>query len=371
MLKRFFPLFRDFDWVLFASVAILVLFGLAGIGSVGLSREPVDFLFLRKQAVFLVLGLLVMFAFAFAHPTRWRFATPAIYLFSVLLLAGVLIFGLTVRGMTGWFSIAGLRVQPVEIAKVALILVFAKYAAEHLFWARQWKIFLRTGLLLLLPAILILLQPDAGSASVLIILWLGILFAVGIRRSHLFIILSGAAILAISAWFLVLAPYQKDRLLTLVNPDRDPLGSGYNVTQSLIAVGSGKFFGRGLGFGAQSQMKFLPESQTDFIFAVLAEELGFAAVSVILLAFAVFFKRAIGIARRIGDPYAQFVAIGIVIVIFYEMFVNIGMNVGLMPVTGITLPFVSYGGSSLLAHMAMLGLLEGIAMHSVKRVEEE
>lgn len=352
--------------MLFASVAVLAAFGLAGIGSVGLSREPVDFVFLRKQAFFLVLGLAVMVAFAGAHPTRFRFASPVIFIFGILSLAGVLIFGLTVRGTTGWFSFAGIRIQPVEAAKVALILVFARFAAEHLYLSRQWKMFWKTGVLLALPLILVLLQPDAGSASVLVVLWFGILFASGIKRTHLYVIAGGVAVISSLAWIFVLAPYQKDRIITFIYPDRDPLGSGYNITQSLIAVGSGKLFGRGLGFGAQSQMKFLPESQTDFIFAVLAEELGFAVVGVILLAFGVFFYRAVIIARRVSDPYAQLVSFGIFVVIFYEMFVNLGMNVGIMPVTGITLPFVSYGGSSLLSHFAMLGLLEGIAMHSAK-----
>lgn len=367
MLKRaFFDSWRGFDWLLFASVTVLSAFGLAGIGSVGLSKEPVDFIFLRKQVIFLILGFAVMLFFAVTHPTRFRFASPLIFVISVFSLVGVLIFGLTVRGTTGWFSIAGIRIQPVEAVKVALILIFARYAAEHLYLARQGKMFWRTGTLLAFPLILVLLQPDAGSASVLLVLWFGILLAFGIKRTHLYVFAAGGIVLGVLAWFFVLAPYQKDRITTFLYPDRDPLGSGYNVTQSIIAVGSGKFFGRGLGFGAQSQMKFLPESQTDFIFAVLAEELGLAAVTIILLAFGVFFYRVIMITRRVSDSYVQFVSFGIFVVVFYEMFVNLGMNVGLMPVSGITLPFVSYGGSSLVSHFAMLGLLQGIAMHSAK-----
>lgn len=367
MVKRaFFESWRGFDWLLFASVVILSAFGLAGIGSVGFSKEPVDFIFLRKQIIFLILGSAVMLFFSFLHPTRFRFAAPVIFVTSIFSLVGVLFFGLTIRGTTGWFSLAGIRIQPVEAAKVALILIFARYAAEHLYLARQGKMFWRTGILLAPPLILVLLQPDTGSASVFLVLWFGILVASGIKRTHLYALAAGGVVLGVLTWFFVLAPYQKDRITTFLYPDRDPLGSGYNVTQSIIAVGSGKLFGRGLGFGAQSQMKFLPESQTDFIFAVLAEELGFAAVMIMFLAFGVFFYRVIMITRAVSDPYAQFVSFGICIVVFYEMFVNLGMNVGVMPVTGITLPFVSYGGSSLISHFAMLGLLEGIAIHSVK-----
>ena len=364
MLKRaWLNNFRHFDWALLLSVLILSIFGLAGIGSVGLSREPADFIFLRKQIFFFILGLVLIFIFGFTHPTRWRFAAKILYIISVASLMAVLVFGLTVRGVTGWFEIFGVRIQPVEAAKFTLILVLAKFIAEHMTLLRQWSIFSRTGLLLLPPLLLVLLQPDAGSASVLFVLWFALVVSAGVKRSHFIIVAGALALFIVFAWFFILAPYQKERVLTFVNPNRDPLGSGYNVTQSLIAVGSGKMFGRGLGFGAQSQLKFLPEAQTDFIFAVLAEELGFAAVTVMMLAFALFFYRSVRLARRTTDSYAQFVVVGVIVVMFYEMFVNIGMNVGILPVTGITLPFVSYGGSSLLAHCGMVGLLQGIAMH--------
>ena len=362
--RHVFEVFRKFDWLLFVSAMVLVFLGLAGIGSVGLSKEPVDFGALYKQMIFAAAGVLIVFVFALAHPTRWRFASWVIYAISIVSLLGVLVFGLTVRGTTGWFSLWGVRIQPVEAAKVALILVLARFLSEHLQLAGQLKIFWRTGALLLPPIGLVLFQPDTGSASILVILWISMLLVVGIKKTHLVAGAVGAALFAVMAWFFLLAPYQKERLLTFLNPERDPLGSGYNVTQSIIAVGSGQFFGRGLGFGAQSQMKFLPEAQTDFVFAVLAEELGLAAVAVIFLAFGVFFYRILEIAKRTNDSYSQLVVLGVFTVTFYEMFVNIGMNVGMIPVAGITLPFVSYGGSSLFSHFAMLGLLEGIAMRS-------
>ncbi len=357
---------RRFDWFLFVPPLALVFFGLAGIGSVGLSKEPADFSALYKQIIFAVLAILVMLVFAFTHPTRWRFAGGAIYVLSVVSLLGVLIFGLTVRGTTGWFSIAGVRIQPVEAAKLALLLMLARFIAEHLHLSMQWSMFWRSGAILLPSLGLVLLQPDAGSASILLALWFVLVFVAGIKRSHLLIIIAASIAFAVLSWFAILAPYQKNRILTFINPGRDPLGSGYNVTQSIIAVGSGKLFGRGLGFGAQSQMKFLPEAQTDFIFAVLAEELGFAAITVILFFFGIFFWMILHLAGRTTDPFAQLVVIGIFTIIFYEMAVNIGMNIGLMPVTGITLPFISYGGSSLVSHFALLGLLQGIAMRSPK-----
>lgn len=371
MFRRF--LLRDlraFDWTALSGVGILVAFGLAGIGSVALSREPADFIFLRKQIIFLAVGLCLMFFIAFTHPTRWRFSAPIIYIVSTLSLALVLIFGVTVRGTRGWFEIFGLRLQPVEIMKFALILFFAKYLSERLYLRKHWTLFLKTLIILSAPMVLVMLQPDVGSASVMIVLWFAMLASAGIKRLHIAILAISSVLLAIFSWFVLLAPYQKERIFTFLNPERDPLGSGYNVTQSLIAVGSGKLFGRGLGFGAQSQLKFLPESQTDFIFAVLAEELGFAIVTVIILAFTLFLYRAIKIAGSTNDPFAQFAAFGVAATIFYEMFVNIGMNLGVMPVTGITLPFVSYGGSSLIAHFCMVGLLESIAIHSARGAED-
>lgn len=365
MFRRF--LLRDlraFDWTALSGVGILVAFGLAGIGSVALSREPADFIFLRKQIIFLAIGLVLMFFIAFTHPTRWRFSAPIIYIVSTLSMLLVLIFGVTVRGTRGWFEIFGLRLQPVEIMKFALILFLAKYLSERLYLRKQLLLVLKTLAILSAPMILVMLQPDAGSASVMIVLWFALLVSAGIKRSHLIILGIASVLLATFAWFAILAPYQKERIFTFLNPERDPLGSGYNVTQSLIAVGSGKLFGRGLGFGAQSQLKFLPESQTDFIFAVLSEELGFATVTVIILAFTLFLYRAVKIAGSASGPFAQFAAFGVAAVIFYEMFVNIGMNLGVMPVTGITLPFVSYGGSSLIAHFCMVGLLESIKIHS-------
>ena len=187
------------------------------------------------------------------------------------------------------------------------------------------------------------------------------LFA-GMKKRQMVALAAVGAVVAVVAWQFLLAPYQKDRLLTFVDPTADPLGQGYNVAQALIAVGGGGWFGSGLGFGSQSQLKFLPESQTDFIFSVIAEELGFFGVSLLLCAFLVVFLRVWNIARGTNDDFTAFLLIGIGAVMFVQFFVNAGMNLGMLPVTGVALPLVSYGGSSLVFTLLMLGIAESVAM---------
>jgi rod shape determining protein RodA len=219
---------------------------------------------------------------------------------------------------------------------------------------------IESGLITLFPVVLVLMQPDFGSASVLIGTWFIILICAGLPwRMLLGAIVVFAAIFAVG-WQFFFADYQQARILSFIDPSRDPLGQGYNVTQAIIAIGSGGLFGSGLGFGTQSQLKFLPESQTDFIFAVIGEELGFVGVCIVLLSFGVIFfriRRHVVLSR---DDFANLLLLGSGAVIFLQFFVNVAMNLGLFPVTGIGLPFVSYGGSSLLAMFALAGIAESI-----------
>ncbi len=215
-----------------------------------------------------------------------------------------------------------------------------------------------------MPATLIIFQPDFGSALIIILIWIGMLVILGIKRSHLAFFLSSGIGLFVLSWLLFFKDYQKERILTFINPQLDPLGSGYHITQSIIAIGSGGFYGKGLGQGSQSQLLFLPEAQTDFIFAAIGEELGFIGIIFLIILFGILFQRLLVIFQEANDNFGKMLALGIIIMLISEITINIGMNMGLVPITGIPLPLVSYGGSSLIATLASIGILQSIKIRS-------
>ncbi len=361
MFRRILRALRDFDWVLFAAMVSLVAVGMAAIASVSLSQPVPDFSGLIKQGVAFALGLVLMVAVGAINYRAFEPAARVFYILGAVLLVGVLFAGTTIRGTTGWFSLFGWSFQPVEAAKIALVIFLARYFSHHAY-QRDLRSLVGSGIGALVLVGLTLMQPDFGSAMVLLAVWVALLLLSGTRRSYVLMLLGVAATAAVIAWLFVLKPYQHDRILTFLDPSRDPLGRGYNLTQSVIAVGSGGVFGRGLGFGSQSQLKFLPEAQTDFIFAVVAEELGFVAVLIVLALYALLVWRAIRLARQAGDTFTVYLASGTALLFTIQIAINIGMNMGLMPVTGIALPFISYGGSSLLSSMLLVGILESIAV---------
>ncbi|MFA6422519.1 MAG: FtsW/RodA/SpoVE family cell cycle protein, partial [Candidatus Buchananbacteria bacterium] len=221
------------------------------------------------------------------------------------------------------------------------------------------------GLVVLVPFVLVMLQPDFGSGMVLFFVWLFAFVFLTKNKKHIFLIVGLIVLSLVASWFLVFKDYQKDRILAFANPSRDPSGSGYNVKQSTIAVGAGGLMGKGLGFGSQSQLKFIPESQTDFIFAVVAEELGLVGILFLMAFYLIVFWRLYLIAIRAPDDYAMFVAIMTASLIFIHLFINIGMCIGLLPVTGISLPFVSYGGSFLASMLILIGIINNIYRSSL------
>jgi len=352
---------RQFDWIIFFASIVLVVFGLAAIYSVALSQEAANLWMVKKQIIALVIGLIVLFFLASTNYRLLKNFNLVIYLTGIILLILVLFFGETIRGTTGWFNVFGVSFQPVEFMKIALPIALAVYFGEHARRRFALREFITSGVIAFVPTVLVMFQPDFGSAILLIGTWVLMMFFAGIRKLHLFALTLIGIGSGLIGWFFIFADYQKARILTFLNPSADPLGEGYNVTQAIIAIGSGSFFGRGLGFGSQSQLKFLPESQTDFIFAVIAEEFGFIGVLVILVCFTLIFYRIVALTRRKNDNFSIYLLLGIVSILFIQFFVTIGMNLGLLPVTGVALPFVSAGGSSLLVTLIMIGIVESIS----------
>lgn len=356
---RFLSPLKKLDWLLLVLAFLLAAFGLTALYSVGLSVGG-SVLNFQKQIVFLAVGLFFLLMAVFFDYRLVKSWSWPIYFLAVALLAAVLFFGQTIRGTTGWFNLGWFNLQPVEIAKLALIIFLARYFSSRGRETFELRHVLLTGLAAGFFVFLTLLQPDLGSALVLLFLWLGLLLALGVKRSYLLMIVLLICLLVVAAWFGFLADYQKDRLITFFKPSADPLGVGYNVKQSIIAIGSGRLWGQGLSFGSQSQLKFLPESQTDFIFAVIAEELGLLGVVLVLLFWAVLFYRLIRAIGRSCDDFGAILIMGVIILLAIQVFVNIGANLGLMPITGISLPLMSYGGSGLIVFLVMFGLAESV-----------
>jgi len=345
------------DWWLLAAVLFLVFFGLAAIYSVALGRGTGEFGNFQKQIMWLTVGAVIMFMVSFFDYRLWRKIGWLGYFISLLLLILVLTpLGSTINGARGWFDLGPASFQPVELMKIFLIIVLADICSRYTRHVHKLAQLLFMGLVVLMPFLLAAVQPDFGSAMVLFFIWLAAFLLIAQKRWQVFLVFGTIIAGLFIAWTFVLAPYQKSRVMTFLDPNLDPQGRGYNVRQSMIAVGAGKLMGRGLGFGSQSQLKFIPESQTDFIFAVVAEEIGFVGVFLVLFLFGVFFWRFYNMASRAPDDFGMFISLLTAAMVFVHVLVNTGMCVGLLPVTGISLPFVSYGGSFLLTMMVLIGI---------------
>lgn len=366
--QKYFTQLRRFDWILFSITLILVIFGLVAIYSIAVNAEEPDFFILLKQLIALLLGLVALFALGFLDYRVLRSYANILYWLGVVLLIGVLIGGVTIRGTRGWYSIFGQVFQPVEIVKILLVIFLSKYLAlksASLFTFRNLVI---SALFVFLPFILVVIQPDLGSALTFLALWIGMIWLTKVKKSHILIIVSFLLIVALISWFFLLQDYQKARITTFFQPARDPLGQGYNITQSIVAIGSGQFWGRGLSLGPQSRLNFLPAKETDFIFSVIAEGLGFVGSFFILALFGLLFWRIIKVMRVAQDDFGVFLTWGILLLIAVQVFINIGMNLGLAPVAGLPLPFISAGGSSLLVNLLAIGILQSIYLRQRKSI---
>lgn len=346
-------------------IAGVVLLGLLAITSVDLSYGE-GFGLLSRQIISCVIGVGALFVIARIHPEFFRATSRTWFFVGLILLVAVLLFGSSVRGTKGWFQFLGFSFQPVEFMKLALVLTFARVIDRRGRAFQTGLFFFGTALLAVIPMALVGLQPDLGSALVLGGLWFWLVMYVGTRRAFLIVLLSGTVIAGLLGWFVFLKPYQKDRLVAFVAPERDPLGSGYNVQQSIIAIGSGGLFGKGFGYGSQNQLNFLPERQTDFVFSVIGEELGLLGVVALFACYIVVGWRIIYRARHARDDFTAAVLMGCLGLWLLQIVVNLGGTMGILPVTGITLPFVSYGGSSLIINLILVGVIQSIAAHQVE-----
>jgi rod shape determining protein RodA len=357
---------RNFDWLLFGPAALLTLIGIIVIYSTSFKAAnlvaPVD---ASHQVIFAVVSMVGLILAARMDYRGWSKFTPILYVAMLASLILVFILGKTALGATRWIDLGFFQFQPSEFAKLVMILVLAKYFSTNYDFMESPRHLAVSLLYVLVPAALVLMQPDLGTALVLMAIWFVMAVVAKVRASYLFALIA-VGLAAIPFVFQRLHQYQRDRLLTFLDPSRDPLHTGYNVVQSTIAVGSGQLFGRGLAAGSQSQLNFLPSQHTDFIFAVLSEKMGFIGGMLVLLLFVALLLRGLIIASQAEDRFGVFVATGVVTMLLFHLFVNIGMNIGLMPVTGIPLPFISYGGTSLLVSLLAIGMLESIAVRRKK-----
>ncbi|MFA6410497.1 MAG: rod shape-determining protein RodA [Candidatus Buchananbacteria bacterium] len=358
--KKYFSGLKNFDWILFGSVLLLLCFGLSAIYSIAISSDQPDFINFKKQVTFGVIGLVFLFFLSLLNYRLWQDFSYIFYIGSAGLLVAVLFLGRTIKGTTGWFSFLGINFQPVELAKVALIIFLAWFLSKKGQTIVEFKNFILAGMIAGFYFLLVLLQPDFGSAVILFLIWLLMMIFAGANKKHLLLLFVGILVAGAIGWLFLLQDYQKGRILTFLNPQSDPYGRGYHVRQAVTAVGAGGMLGRGLGFGSQSQLKFLPASQTDFIFAVIAEELGFLGVSLVLFFWFLILYRLVRAAKTVKDSFALYFILGVSAMFFCHIIINIGMNIGIVPVTGISLPFLSYGGSFLVTCLILIGIVENM-----------
>lgn len=314
----------------------------------------------REQQRFSVRNVLLLFVEALTNP---------FYLLAIVSLVVVMLIGFSSGGSQRWIALPFFDLQPSEPAKLLVIIALARYLADHADTIRHMRHLIVTMVQVAIPMVLVARQPDLGTALTLGATWVGMVILAGVRWRHL-LVLAVAAVAALPmAWLRMLTEYQRERLIIFLNPNLDPLGAGYNIIQSRISVGSGGLFGRGLNSGTQSQLHFLRVQHTDYIFAVLGEELGFIGGFIVIVLYAILILQMLSIASRARDQFGRMLASGIASMLIFQVFVNIGMNIGLMPVTGIPLPFISYGRSSLFTLLICVGVLESIAWR--QRREED
>ncbi|MEX2008054.1 MAG: FtsW/RodA/SpoVE family cell cycle protein [Candidatus Spechtbacterales bacterium] len=363
-------LLGKFDWILLAATL-----GLVGIGILSLfSTTAPGLSSFYRQALWAVVGLGAFVLIASVDYRVFRvhsLPVLALYGIGVLGLVVVLVIGSPVRGAQSWINVGFFNIEPVEPLKVILVLIFAKYFSMRHVEMYRLQPLLISAVYLAIPAFLILRQPDVGSLSILVAIWFGMVLVSGITPQRVAAMGAVGVGLVALGWNFLLQEYQKGRILSFLDPSADPLGAGYNSLQSLIAIASGGIWGQGLRQGTQSQLGFLPEAQTDFIYSAIAEEFGIFMVLLVLVLFAVLFWRLFAIARMAHNNFARLTVVGVAVMVAAQLFLNIGVAMRLAPVAGVTLPFVSYGGSSLLTLFLAMGIVQSIYRNTSRAYEIE
>lgn len=362
MMDYLFRRLSNIDWLL-----LVACLPILGVGLLSMNSFTENSYYFDRQIIWIGLALIV---FLVASLIDWRFLRKSevvvgIYILGILALLGLYLFSEATRNTYSWLSVGGLSIQPVEFVKLLVIIILAKYfTRRHIEIARIRHIII-SGLYAFVPFVLVFLQPDLGSAMIIFFIWLGMVLASGISKKHLLIVFSLGLIAFMGLWFFVLADYQKARITSFVNPLADVQGSGYNAFQSTVAVGSGQLMGKGVGLGSQSRLKFLPEHQTDFIFAAFAEEWGFVGVIIFFILFGFIIWRILRMAKYSASNFETLFAIGFTVMLMSHFIIHVGMNIGLLPITGLPMPFMSYGGSFMIVVFLGLGILMGMRRYSL------
>ncbi|MCA9356182.1 rod shape-determining protein RodA [Candidatus Nomurabacteria bacterium] len=330
-------------------------------GLVTMASFSGDSNFFGKQVLFICISLLAMYGAMKIDLRLFKRQNHIVYVYliTLTLLLGLFVFGKAINGAKSWYDFGFFSFQPSDLMKLVLIIILAKYFSRRHTQIAYFRHILISGVYAIIPFILIFLQPDFGSALVIFLIWFGMILISGISKKHLIIVGSIMLVTSLFTYFFIFEDYQRDRIATFINPLSDIQGAGYNAYQSTIAVGSGQLLGKGIGYGTQSRLKYLPEYQTDFIFAAFAEEWGFVGEVLLILLYTVLISRILNYAILSSSNFERLFALGVAVYFMGHIIVNIGMNIGLMPVTGIPLPFMSYGGSHLLIEYICIGFLVG------------
>lgn len=318
-----------------------------------------------RQLIWIGVGVAVFIGCVLSdmHIIRRTTVIVAGYALALGLLVLLLLFAHPVQGAKAWFSFGAFSFQPADLAKLVLIAFLAKYFSRRHVEMQQIRHLILSGIYAAIIIGLILVQPDLGTAAILAGVWFGMVLVSGISKKHLAIVFVLGAIAAAGLWFFGLHDYQRTRIVAFLNPAADIRGAGYNAYQAVVAAGSGELFGKGIGYGTQSKLRFLPEYETDFIFAAFAEEWGFVGVSLVLLLYGLLLFNLLSIARRAATNFDAFFTIVIMLLFLAHVFIHAGINLGLLPVTGTTIPFMSYGGSHIVMEFAALGIVASLARH--------
>jgi rod shape determining protein RodA len=354
-------IFSKFDEVLFLGIIPIILASFATLWPIANSGQ-----FFGRQVLYVLIGIVAYFFFAHIDPRFFRKTKfiVILYAISLFLLTLLLFVAKATNGSKSWFDLGLFAFQPVDLIKIVLVIILAKYFSKRHVAIADSRHIVVSFLYTIIPFGLVLLQPDFGSAMILLSIWFGLVLISGLSRKQILVLVSIGAIILGLMYLFVFKDYQKKRIQNFINPLSDIHGSGYNVLQSTIAVGSGQLIGKGFGFGTQSRLKFLPEHETDFIFASFAEEWGFVGVLLLMVSYLIIILRILYNAKYMQSNFEILFCVGLAILFLSHIVINVGMNIGIMPVTGITLPFMSYGGSHILASFVGLGIMQAMKSYS-------